>query len=484
MSHNYVTLILLDWRDRMGAELTMFENKKYEVIKKVCNGQCSKERAEIELDLSRRQINRLVNRYKTQGKKGFKHGNKGRTPATTLSKETQQKIIRLYRKKYDGFNLFHFTEKLQEEEQVTVSYTTVRNLLYQKHILSPRASKKTQRTKRKELKEKERSDQLLTKKESQVLNELEYVDPVKAHPSRSRKKYKGEQLQMDASRHDWFQNGKYAHLHAAIDDATGIVVGAYFDKEETSDAYYEVTHQCLTTYGIPYNILTDNRTIFHYKQEKSPSEEKDSFTQYGYACHNLGIELTTTSIPQAKGRIERLWNTLQDRLLNEMALKNIQSIEEANQFLKHYIPTYNAKLALQLNDTKSVFEKLPKDIHLDYILARFSHRVVQRGHALKYQNKLYHLYDQNQHVLLAPKTKLMIIHTKENQLYASHQDSLFMLKEIPLHEKVSKEFDKPIERKKMQVHIPPMSHPWKKASYDRYLRKKNQKEALKTNSRT
>lgn len=129
-------------------------------------------------------------------------------------------------------------------------------------------------------------------------------------------------------------------------------------------------------------------------------------------------------------------------------------------------------------------DKLPKDIHLDYILARFSHRVVQKGHALKYQNKLYHLYNQNQHVLLAPKTKLMIIHTKENQLYASHQDSLFMLKEIPLHEKVSKEFDKPIERKKMQVHIPPMSHPWKKASYDRYLRKKNQKEALKTNSRT
>ena len=108
----------------------------------------------------------MVNRCKTQGKKGVKPGNKGRTPATTLTKETQKKIIRLYKKKYDGFNLFHFTEKLQEEEQITVSYTTFRNLLYQKHILSPRASKKTQRTKRKELKEKEQSDQLLTKKES------------------------------------------------------------------------------------------------------------------------------------------------------------------------------------------------------------------------------------------------------------------------------------------------------------------------------
>uniref|UniRef100_UPI003593C15A hypothetical protein n=1 Tax=Carnobacterium alterfunditum TaxID=28230 RepID=UPI003593C15A len=94
---------------------------------------------------------------------------------------------------------------------------------------------------------------------------MDYVDALKAHPSRSRKKYCGKQLQIDASSHDWFKNGSYAHLYAAIDDATGNVVGAYFDKEETLDAYYEVTEQFLTHYGIPYELLTDNRTVFHYK---------------------------------------------------------------------------------------------------------------------------------------------------------------------------------------------------------------------------
>ena len=125
-----------------------------------------------------------------------------------------------------------------------------------------------------------------------------------------------------------------------IDDATGTVVGAYFDKEETLNAYFEVSRQFLTTYGIPYELLTDNRTVFEYNLKKNLSEEKDSLTQYGYACQTLGIELTTTSIPETKGKIERLWNTFQDRLLNEMALVHIQTIEEANNFLVEYLPQY------------------------------------------------------------------------------------------------------------------------------------------------
>ncbi|SMH32374.1 Integrase core domain-containing protein [Carnobacterium iners] len=463
----------------MGVHLKMFEGQKYKTIKKINNGQISKARAEVELALSRRQINRLIRVYQTEGKSGFRHGKQNRKPSTGLTPETKKKIITLYNKKYEAFNLTHFTEKLVEVENIQVSYTTVRNLLYEKNLLSPRAFRQTKRKKHKELQEKEQHKQVLTKKECQVLNELDYVDTLKAHPSRSRKKYFGEQLQMDASSHDWFKNGSYAHLHAAIDDATGIIVGARFDKEETLDAYYEVTEQFLTNYGIPYEILTDNRTVFIYKQEKHPSEEKDTFTQFGYACHTLGINLRTTSIPQAKGKIERLWNTLQDRLLQEMALCSIQSIDEANLFLKHYIPTYNAKFALQLKDSKSAFEKLPKTVILDHILARFSQRIIQKGHGVKYQNKLYRLHDQNQQVLLTPKTSVMIIHTKGNELYASVDNSVFSLQEILLHEEVSKELDEPVRARKTQLVIPALSHPWKKPSYDRYLRNKKQKEAIK-----
>lgn len=463
----------------MGVKLNMHEEQKYKVIKKVSNGQFSKERAEVELGLTRRQINRLVKAYKEKGKLAFQHGNKSKKPATTISSETKRTIVDLYKTKYESFNVTHFVEKLAEQENITVSHTTVRNLLFENHLLSPKAFRKTKRTKRQELKALEKSKKKLSELEAEVLHQVANVDPLKAHPSRSRKKYAGELLQMDASQHDWFKDGDYAHLHAAIDDATGTVVGAYFDKEETLNAYYEVSRQFLTTYGIPYELLTDNRTVFEYKTEKNPSEEKDSFTQYGYACKTLGIKLTTTSIPQTKGKIERLWSTFQDRLLNEMSLQNIQTIDQANVFLGKYLPKFNKQFAFQVKDTKSVFEKLTKDIKLDYILARFSRRVVQNGHIIKYQNQKYHLHSNTERILLPPKTKVMIIQTLEDTLYASHGETILALKEIPLHEEHSESFDEPVKPKVKKTYIPPQSHPWKKASYERYLRKKKMKESVK-----
>lgn len=463
----------------LGVKLNMFEEKKYKVIKRVSNGQQSKERAEVELDLSRRQINRLVNKYRERGKTAFLHGNTNRKPATTISLKIKRRILKLYRTKYESFNITHFVEKLNEDEEINVSYTTVHHLLLDHHLLSPKAFRQTKRKKRKELKELEQTKVKLTKQEVKTLNEIDGVNPLKAHPSRSRKKYFGELLQMDASEHDWFKDGGYAHLHAVIDDATGTVVGAYFDKEETLNGYYEISRQFLTTYGIPYELLTDNRTVFEYKLKKNPSEEKDSFTQYGYACHTLGIKLTTTSIPETKGKIERLWSTFQDRLLNEMALLNIQSIEEANNFLVKYLPKYNKKFAFSIKDTKSVFEKLPKNTRLEHILARFSRRVVQNGHSIKYQNKEYHLHNERERVLLSPKTKVMVIEALDKELYVSHGDKVFKMEEIAFREEYSEAFDQPVKPKVKTTYIPPQSHPWKGPSFERYLKRKKKKESLK-----
>lgn len=458
----------------------MFEEEKYQVIKAVYNKQMTKERAELKLDLSRRQINRLVKKYKEKGKIAFLHGNTKRKPATTLSGAIRKKIIKLYRTKYESFNVTHFVEKLNEDEAIKVSYSTVHKLLLDHHLLSPKAFRQTKRRKRQELKQLEETKVQLTKQEAKTLNDLEGVNPLKAHPTRSRKKYFGELLQMDASQHDWFKTGGYAHLHAAIDDATGTVVGAYFDQEETLNAYYEVSRQFLTTYGIPYELLTDNRTVFEYRLKKNPSEEKDSFTQYGYACQTLGIELTTTSIPETKGKIERLWNTFQDRLLNEMALLNIQTIEEANNFLVEYLPKYNKKFAFSIKDTKSVFEKLPDNQRLEHILARFSRRVIQNGHSIKYDNKEYHLHNKHERVLLRAKTRVLVIETLNNELYASHGESIFKMEEIAFREGHSKAFDSPVKPKVKTTYIPPQSHPWKGPSFERYLRIKKKREKQKT----
>ena len=127
----------------------------------------------------------------------------------------------------------------------------------------------------------------------------------------------------------------------------------------TTLRYYHVFHQILTSYGIPAMFYTDRRTIFEYKQSRSTKVENDSFTQFSYACKQLGVDIKTTSIPQAKGRVERAFQTLQQRLPIALRLAGITELSEANVFLNSYIKKYNAKFALPINNTKSVFEKQP-----------------------------------------------------------------------------------------------------------------------------
>ena len=157
---------------------------------------------------------------------------------------------------------------------------------------------------------------------------------------------------MDASQHIWFGDTK-THLHIAIDDATGLIVGAYFDKQETLNGYYNVLHQILVNYGVPYQFFTDRRTVFEYKKKHETSVDKDTFTQFGYACKQLGIDIRTSSVPQAKGRVERAFGTLQSRLTVELRLNSISSIEEANEFLDHYVKKFNKRFALPTNNIKS-----------------------------------------------------------------------------------------------------------------------------------
>lgn len=146
----------------------------------------------------------------------------------------------------------------------------------------------------------------------------------------------------------WFGEKKTC-LHLAIDKATSTIVGAYFDKQETLNGYYHVLYQILTDYGIPYSLLTDNRTVFNYMSlnPDKRTSEKDVLTQYGYACKQLGIGLKTTSVSQAKGLIERTNGTFQGRLVNELRLNGITTIEEANKYLiEVFVPKFNKRFAM------------------------------------------------------------------------------------------------------------------------------------------
>lgn len=448
----------------------MDENVKYEVIKKLVETDGNKKRAAITLCCSIRHVNRMIKGYKSQGKRFFVHGNRDRKPAHTLSDEIKMTIKDLYCTKYNNeVNFTHFAELLKEHENINVSPSTINSILRQDFILSPKAKRVTKKAMKAEL--KVLADSAKSKKElAEIQSSILDID--EAHPRRPRSAYFGEQLQMDASLHLWFGDKK-SQLHIAVDDATGAVVGAYFDAQETLNGYYNVLYQVLSEYGIPYQFLTDRRTVFEYKKKESHHVEDDTFTQFGYACKQLGIDIKTTSIAQAKGRVERMFGTLQSRLPVELRLAGVRTLEQANEFLKSYIKKFNAKFALPLYNITSVFETQPSNERILLTLAVLSSRKVDNGCCIKYQNKYYLPVDGNGLAVHYRKgTQGMVIKSFDNKLYFCVNESVYVLDVLKDHAETSKTFDLPaLDEKPKKRYIPPMSHPWKQSSFEKYMQK-------------
>ena len=453
------------------VDLRMNEQAKYDIIKKLVDTNGNKKNAAIKLNCSMRTVNRLIFKYKKEGKQGFIHKNRGRKPVTAFSDDVKASVIDLYTSKYFGANLSHFSQLLAKHEGIIVCDSTIRLWLRDVDILSPKARKKTKRLLEADLRKRKKASASL-KQKAAIEDKLELLNRSDVHPRRPRCAYMGELVQMDASPHLWFGN-TISHLHLAIDDASGKILGAFFDSQETLHAYYEITRQILSNYGIPAKFLTDRRTIFEYKRKNASSDEEDTFTQFSYACHQLGIELESTSVPQAKGRIERLNQTLQSRLVIELRLAGITSIEEANEFLYSYIEEFNAMFALPLNHTRNVFEKQPCDRDINHILSVLSCRKLDGGNCIRYKNKYYIPVTRNAHKAYLKKgMTAMVIEAFDGNLYVNILDHIFALEEVPLREAKSKTFDPVVKDvKPRKVYIPPMSHPWKHASFQAYLAK-------------
>jgi len=367
--------------------LNMTEQQKYYSIKKVVDSNGNKKAASMKLGCTTRYINRLILGYNEHDKSLFVHGNRNRSPVHTIPFNIKQTIIDLYKNKYYDANFTHYSELLQSYESITASPSTIRTILMDQGILSPMVTRATKKKHKQQLKEKLKSSTSL-KEQNKLTENLILLED--AHPRRPRCAFFGEMVQMDASIHLWFGSTK-SQLHVAIDDATGMILGAYFDPQETLNGYYNVLHQILITHGIPYMFYTDRRTVFEYKQKKSPSLEEDTFTQFSYACKQLGIDIKTTSCPQSKGRVERLFQTLQSRLPLELRLAGVTTIEQPNTLLNSYIKEFNAKFSLPVNHNKSVFEKQPDNKIINLTLAVLSNRKVDNGHCISYHKNYYRL---------------------------------------------------------------------------------------------
>ena len=455
------------------AELRMNELEKYKVIKELVDHKGNKNRACKKLGISRRHVDRLIIKYKENGKYAFIHGNRSKKPVNAYDKSISEDIITLYKNKYYDFNFNHFKEFLKKDENIDVSYDFIYKTLSKEGILSPKARKKTKRefTKQKLLKEKKINNDMSNEEIEIIVNhEIALED---SHPRGEKPKYFGEVIEQDGSIHNWF-GGIKTCLHLAIDKATSTVVGAYFDKQETLNGYYHVFYQILTNYGIPYKFLTDNRTVFNYislNPDKRTSD-KDVLTQYGYACKQLGIELETTSVSQAKGLIERTNGTFQGRLVQELRLNGINTIEEANKYLIDvFVPKFNNKFALDYKKFQSVFESSPSIETINYTLAILTPRKIDNGNSIKYMNKYYQPYLNNEIKCFMPKTECLVIKAFNNDLLVTIDEKVYEMRELSRNERFSKEFDELVEVKEKKKYIPPMTHPWKLEYFKKQLKK-------------
>lgn len=435
--------------------MNYMDRHKIEVVEQVANGSQSVHWAAAKLNRSVKTIKRYVSRIMQNPEDDLIHKNRGKTPKNRVDHET---IWRLYKEKYAEHNILFFCEKLEELENIKVSEATVRTIFKENDEVSVGSWHRTRNKLRKRL----RSLKKLTVEQKDVLIQLEaepYVGTV--HPTQPRCKYFGEEFQMDACDHLWFGDKK-SQLHIAIDDATGKIVGGFFDSQETRNGYYNVTRQFVTEYGIPIKIKTDKRTVFEYERKKKKDLAEDTMTQYQQVCRTFGIELECSSVPQFKPRVERSFRTLQGRLPFELKRAHATTLEQANEFLNFYIKKFNERFAIT-DGIESCLSSQPSKDQIDRTLVTFAKRVVDQGNGIRINNKYYGTFDSyGNQVFISPRTSVSVITMMDNSVFALHGGKLLALCEIPARQKFSKDVDSeyeiPVPCKK---YIPPFDHPWR-----------------------
>jgi hypothetical protein len=373
-------------------------DEKADIIKSYIEGNITRRQASIKLGISLKWVSIMKAKYTQCGINAFAHKNNGNTNAKRIDVELESRIVELYEDKYQihKFNFSHFYEKLISKEKLEglPSKKTVYNILTRHNITSTNAHRKSKQT--------------------------------DIHAIRNRRSSFGELVQLDASVEYWINTNEKRNLHIAIDDATSMIIGAYFDKEETTYGYYNVVKQILENYGIPVDFYTDNRSSFINNRGKT-RKEREANVQFRRVCTELGIGLITTSIAQAKGRVERSFRTHQDRLISELSLENITTMDKANEYLHTYIKEHNQLFAHPCN--KSSFTILDKNIDLNILLSIHTTRSILNGNVVSYKNmQLMPMKDNSETLKLRVRTKVTVVKCFNNEILIKHNNNYYKTK--------------------------------------------------------
>ena len=425
---------------KKGIILNMKEQRLNDIIVKLIGNEITIKDACRLTGLSERQVYRKQKAYKEKGIESIPHGLKINPSKKGYSKGFKDRIIELYKEEYFGWNFHHFNDFLEDYHDIKVSDTFIYNLLTKNGFESPYKRKKKK----------------------------------KSHPPRPRKENAGELIQVDASKHKWFYNDdNYYHLNGGIDDATGNVTSCFFTKEETTYGYQMIMKETIENYGIPECLYTDYRTVFKSTKKELTLEEELAGkeiknTRFANMLDNLGTDIISTMDPRAKGRIERLWRTFQDRLYKELKKKNINTIEKANQYIKDvFLPKYNTRFALPIDYNKNSFISVDESFDYNKELAIWSEHKIYHNCYLKY-NKTYHLILKDGERTNINTKKPIKVYTfldqTEHILYNDEYYDLKPIKNIDLKpETIVKNMKSIEEINASKAHTPAKNHPWRNA---------------------
>ena len=333
--------------------LTMKDQQRIEVVQALMDNRLTVAQAAQVLGRSERQVWRLLARARADGLAGLLHAGRGREPVNKSDQRLWQRVLKLAGEKYQGVNDRHLRELLAREHCIEVSRESLRKRLRGAGI-APKRSRRQR----------------------------------KYRARRERRAAAGMLLQIDASPHDWLEGrGPYLTLVGGIDDATNRA-WVRFSEAETTWAYLLLMREVASSAGLPLALYSDRHDIFHARREPTIIEQLSNarpLTQFGRAMEELGIHISKAYSPQAKGRIERLWGVLQDRLVVELRLAGASTLAEANRLLDRYLPSHNRRFAVVPREQVAVWRAAPDVRHLDRILCLKEQRVVGRDHVVSFE---------------------------------------------------------------------------------------------------
>ena len=365
----------------------------YDLIQKVKDRRISQMKASELLNISDRHFRRLWKVYIEHGTEGLISKKRGTPSNNRLPEELYHRTIKLIKKHYADFGPSLANEKLYENHNIKISTETLRQWMIRAELWTKKKRKKLQ-----------------------------------VHQSRLRRSCKGELIQVDGSPHAWFEErGSKCCMLGFIDDATSDIMHLQLVPSESTLSYFYAIKAYLIKHGKPISFYTDRLSVFRVNNDKS-GYRKQGLTQVGRALKELGIELICANSPQAKGRIERLFLTLQDRLVKEFRLRNISTVEDANKYLPKYINQHNLKYGISPKNQEDMHKETSKDA-IEKALRYKDERILSKNLEICYCNRILQIQTERPSYAMR-KAKVYVIESLEGKIEIEYQEKKLKYKEL------------------------------------------------------